>query len=201
MAVTAVSPDNADLRLGAVWVLDVEVVDADCVPTAVAPVVTVTRPDDSTATPAAVLVGGGVWRATYTTAAPGRHTARVVAAGYGATTFVAYVREVTAGADMPTVDSFKVYAKIDPDDTTLDDEIATALAAETAAQRRVCRVPAEYPDDLREALHRRVARNLAMRGIPLAVLRGDSESGDTVLPGNDPEVRRLEKPYPWLVMG
>jgi hypothetical protein len=46
-----------------------------------------------------------------------------------------------------------------------------------------------------------VARNLAMRGLPVAVLRGDGEAGDTILPGRDPEVRRFEAPYRRLKMG
>lgn len=79
--------------------------------------------------------------------------------------------------------------------------VGDALAAETAAQSRVCRIPDPYPADLAEALCRRVARNLAMRGTPLAVPVGDSEGGPAVLPGRDPEVRRLEAPWRRLVVG
>ncbi|GAB3817460.1 hypothetical protein [Kribbella italica] len=85
-----------------------------------------------------------------------------------------------------------------------DEAIESALAAETAAQAVVCRIPAapeDYPDDLAEALCRRVARNLALRKIPLAVLLGDAESGSTILPGRDPEVRRYEAPHRRLVVG
>lgn len=84
------------------------------------------------------------------------------------------------------------------------DEIGAALAAEKAAQAKRCRVPAddaEWPADLVEALCRRVARNLAMRNLPIAVLQGDAEVGNTILPGRDPEVRRLEAPFRKLVMG
>lgn len=82
-----------------------------------------------------------------------------------------------------------------------DDTITSALAAESAAQSRVCRIPVTYPEDLGEALKRRVARNLALRGLPIAVLRGDAESGNTILPGRDPEVRRLEAPFRKLMLG
>lgn len=201
MPVIALSPVSADLKVGAQWVISVQVTDADSEAADVTPVVTVTLPGGTTATPTPEQITTGLYRAVYDVAAAGRFTARAVAAGYGVATFEAVAAAVVATADMPSVDSFKVYAKLDPDDDTIDDEIGDALAAESLAQRRVCRIPAEYPADLREALHRRIARNLAMRGIPLAVLRGDAESGDTVLPGNDPEIRRLEKPHRKLVMG
>ncbi|GIF71905.1 hypothetical protein [Asanoa siamensis] len=83
-----------------------------------------------------------------------------------------------------------------------EEEIQGALDAELAAQAKVCRVPVDMPADLAEAVKRRVARNLALRPLPLAVLQGDAQGGsDTVLPGRDPEVRRLEAPHRKLVIG
>ncbi|MEV6287403.1 hypothetical protein [Kribbella sp. NPDC051770] len=87
-----------------------------------------------------------------------------------------------------------------------DEDLSVAMAAEKIAQKRRCRVPADdadWPEDLTEALCRRVARNLAMRGIPLAVLQGDAELGlpGLRLPGQDPEVRRLEGPWRRMVLG
>lgn len=85
-----------------------------------------------------------------------------------------------------------------------DEQIADALAAEQAAQAARCRVPADadpWPADLAQALKRRVARNLALRGLPIAVLQGDAESGSTVLPGSDPEVRRFEAPHRRITVG
>lgn len=102
---------------------------------------------------------------------------------------------VAAGSGVPDLDDVKTYLKIDLDDTSQDVEITGALAAEIQAQRDVCRIPEVFSPALREGLFRRVARNLALRGIPLAVLRGDGEAGDTVLPGRDPEVKRFEAPY------
>jgi len=82
-----------------------------------------------------------------------------------------------------------------------DEQINAALAAETNVQDAVCRITV-YTDALREALCRRVMRNLAMRSLPLAVLQGDIESGSsTYVPTKDPEVRRLEGPYRRLVVG
>jgi hypothetical protein len=84
------------------------------------------------------------------------------------------------------------------------EELGLALAAEKAAQAARCRVPADdaaWPADLVEALCRRVARNLALRGIPLAVLQGDAEVGSLIPPGRDPEVRRLEGPHRRITVG
>ncbi len=108
---------------------------------------------------------------------------------------------VAAGSGVPDLDQVKEYLKIPAEDTDRDDEIQDALDAEVQAQRDVCRIPEAYSASLRQALYRRVARNLAMRGMPVAVLRGDGESGDTILPGRDPEVRRFEAPHRRRKMG
>lgn len=82
-----------------------------------------------------------------------------------------------------------------------DDELQEALDAESADQAARVTYPVDADGDpvaapnLDEALKRRVARNLAMRRLPLAVLQGDADAGSTTLPGSDPEVRRLEAPY------
>jgi hypothetical protein len=80
-----------------------------------------------------------------------------------------------------------------------DEAIESALAAERADQAKRCKVVGDDANaDLREALLRRVARNLAMRGLPLGVM-GD-EAG-TRLGSKDPEVRRLEAGHAKLVFG
>ena len=56
-----------------------------------------------------------------------------------------------------------------------------------------------WPDDLAEALFRRVHRNLAMRNLPLAI-QSDGDGGIRI-GGNDPEIRRLEAPYRRAVLG
>lgn len=102
----------------------------------------------------------------------------------------------------PDLAAVKAYLRIT--DNSRDAEIADALTAEIAAQKDVVRAaafgtdpvppadPVPYPDTLAQALKRRVARNLALRGIPLAVLQGSADAGPLALPGSDPEVRRLE---------
>lgn len=109
----------------------------------------------------------------------------------------------------PDLAAVRLYLRIPVGDVDLvrDAEISSALATEIANQRRAVRraafgtdpvAPADplpYPVDLAEAVCRRVARNLALRGLPLAVLQSDAEGGALVTPGKDPEIRRLEGPY------
>lgn len=199
MTVTAVTSTSITAAVGAVWDLSVSVTDADGVAVATAPTVTVTRPDGTTTTPTVEVVTAG-FRALYTFAGVGRHTA-LVTSTYGAVAFMAYAAAVTTAGDMPDLDAAKTYLGIDLLDTSRDTEVQDALDAEAAAQRAACRIPAEYGADLRAALLRRVARHLAMQMLPLAVLRGDGDAGDTILPGRDPEVRRFEGPYRRRVMG
>src|SRR5690606_41722487 len=92
---------------------------------------------------------------------------------------------------MPTVADVVDYLGGDAEQWT-EEELAHALAADAAAQRRWCNVGAEYPDDLRQALLRRLARILAMRALPLIALQGDAEVGPVRLPRQDAEVGRLE---------
>lgn len=79
-------------------------------------------------------------------------------------------------------------------------DVRSALAAELAAQARVCMMPLlptdPWPADLSEALCRRVARNLALRKLPL----GHKELiGDGVAVAArvelDAEIERLEGPF------
>lgn len=98
-----------------------------------------------------------------------------------------------------------------------DAEITAAFNAERAAQARVCRIPShvdstdplnpvtvlDWPDDLREALNRRVAHNLALRNLPLGVQASISQAAVATnrVGGTDAEVARLESPYRKLVCG
>jgi hypothetical protein len=101
-----------------------------------------------------------------------------------------------------TPDADDVAAYLGPAAPSWDeDTIGAVLAAETAAQARSCRIPGPMPGDLREALLRRCAANLARRQLgPLPGPQGDSET-PTIVPARDPEVRRLEGPWRTLVFG
>ena len=91
-----------------------------------------------------------------------------------------------------------------------DAQIQSALDSETVAQAKACRIPADadpaspqpYPEDLAEALCRRVAHNLALRGLPLGIQANiaDGAVSTNRVGGTDAEVRRLEAPYKRLVI-
>lgn len=199
MGVTPLGSASRTLELGDVWTLCVLIQDDDGIYASVAPTVTVTTPSGSSSTPVATQQTDNSWRALYTVAAVGRHVARIVGTGYGAADLTAFVTALVAAAGMPTIADLKTYMGTN---SFSDAELQDALDAESAAQRRTCRVPADYPADLAQALKRRCARNLNMRKVPLAVLRGDSGGGDaTVLPGRDPEIRRLEAGWRKVVVG
>lgn len=196
----ALSAAGVLLPVGGRWLFEVELRDLDGYLTdddALA--VTVTLPDASTTAPTVEHVSTGWYRATYTTAAAGRHVASVVG-GDDVAEFAAYVTAAATAAGMPTTDDVATYLGASAASWATA-ELQDALDAESAAQRQVCRIRAQYPADLRQALLRRVARNLAMRSAPLAVLEGDAEIGASRLPGRDPEVRRLEAPHRRLVVG
>ncbi len=190
--IRVVSGDAVLVPVGGRWRIAVE---ADDDVTA-----TVTKPDGTTA--AATSTPGDPWIVEYVAADPGRHLAGLSTPND--TVLVAcWAQGPTTAAGMPVVaDAVKYLGGAEAVSWT-DEDIGDALNAEAAAQRTVCRVSAIYPDDLREALMRRVARNLALRRLPLAVLTGDAEAGvgSSYVPGRDPEVRRLEGPYRKLVFG
>ncbi len=100
---------------------------------------------------------------------------------------------------IPDLANVKAYLSQNGLTSYSDATAAEALAAETAAQAAVCRIGDPMVDDLAEALRRRVARNLAMRALPLGVMA--DEAGGTRLASNDPEVRRLEKPHRKVFVG
>lgn len=109
----------------------------------------------------------------------------------------------------PDLDDVKAYlASIDASSWP-DDQVQDALDAELANQIRVCKLPVDpappaaplpWPDDLADALCRRVARNLALRQLPLGVQAGGAENIVRV-GGLDAEVRRLEGPHRKVLLG
>lgn len=202
MPVTAVTATAGRLDVGDTWRLVVEVRDdetGELVAATVAAVVTL--PNDTTA-PVTMEADDttGVYVGEHVLADAGRHFAVVSSTGavVSIATFAVTADEPSALPDLLDV---KAYLQESAAQWT-DPELQEVLDAETAAQARVCKVGAVYPADLRSALLRRVQRALAMRPLALAVLQGDAEAGTTtVLPGRDPEVRRLEAPHRKLVLG
>lgn len=186
--IRARSSTSAELPVSGLWVIAVSGGE-----TGDEPVVTVTLPGGGTAAPEVTADGYGCYRAEYVVASPGRHIARVVTASHGAVDFTAFVTGAVAAAAMPTITDVGNYLE---EHSWSDDQLQDALDAEAAAQRRVCDVPAAYPPDMRQALLRRCWRNLKMRGQPLLTVPGGGENAaDAIAPQNDPEVRRLERPF------
>lgn len=201
MTVMALNSTNVSKPLGDVWELCFLVLDLDGnASSSGTPAVTITLPGGTTSTPTVDEVATGVYRVAYEVGTAGRYIAKVSVPDYGVITYVAFVAATTAGTAMPDLDDVKDYLE---ENSFTDEELQSILDAEAAAQRIDCDVPAEYSSDLREALLRRVARNAAMRRLPLALARGDADGGssDIILGGRDPEVRRLERHYPRLPVG
>lgn len=164
---------------------------------------TVTLPAGSnpaTATATVTRESTGIYTVTYTLAAAGQHylTVTVASTTFGNDVLVFEVLAVTGAGTVPDLAAVKTYLG---DHSHTDAEISDALAAETQAQRDMCRRPVPYPTPMAQALMRRVARNLALRRMPLAMTQGDADFGPLAIPGRDPEVRRLEAPYRRLVVG
>lgn len=203
MGLLAIKGADARLPIGGEWLIEVASYDdAGYLETTTAPVLTVTLPAGTTTTPTMALGADGklTWQARYVVGTAGRYVARVATAT-DAEGFTAWVAGTVAGTAMPTTAECIAYLEADGE-TYAEEDVDDAREAEAANQRNVCRMPAAYPPDLRMALFRRVARNLAMRPLTLGTPRGDAESGTAAfLPAQDPEVRRYERPYRKVVTG
>jgi hypothetical protein len=162
------------------------------------PTVTITPPSGAVAHPTASIVDGGEFRFTYSPTLPGRYVVTAATASFGLGAYGAWADATLTAAGMPVIADVELYI----DDLSYDpDTITDALDAEAAAQRARLRPSALYTLDVRQALLRRVQRNLAMRRLPLATPQGDAESGAAFIPRTDPEIRRLEAPYRKMFVG
>lgn len=194
MTVQATTSTSVTLPIGDVWTIGVRVLDADGVLVDAVPVITVTDPAGADTTPTVETVETGVYRAEVTVALAGRYVAAAFATGYGAHGFSAFVAGLTEATEMPDLADVQDYLA-DSAGSWTNAQLQAALDSEAQAQRDRCKIPAAYNHALRNALLRRVQVNLTMQGLPLAFPQGDAGIGPTVLPANDPVVRRLEGPW------
>ena len=105
---------------------------------------------------------------------------------------------------VPTVGEVRSWLQLAPTSLT-DDQLQVVIDGELAGQAASCRVPpdpADYPDQLREALYRRVGRVTSGRQVPMG-LSSDigSEYGASRVPSYDPEIERIEGPFRVVVFG
>lgn len=158
-------------------------------------VLTITRPDGTTATPTLDEPDTGILVVDYVPDMPGRHIAVCVTTGTGAGVAVDVVDVVATDLAIVSADDARAYLISTGPTSFTDSEITGALDAERAAQADVCRVD-DWTPALREALLRRVARNLAARAVPVATWSAfDGGASGTRVPTRDPEIARLEAPF------
>jgi hypothetical protein len=158
---------------------------------------TMRLPDGTTEALVATNPEVGDWRHDYYPTVFGRFVATFVATGAVSDAVEDTFDVAPAAAAMVTLTQLRTYLG-DGAAQWDDDELTTTLAAEQSSQARACRID-PYSLDLLEALKRRVARNLAMRKVPLGV--SVSEVDATRIGGRDPEVRRLEGNYRRVSVG
>lgn len=205
MAVRLLSSAVVDRAVGGVWEIRVSADEL--------PVLAITKPDGTTLTPAVTFSyeAAGVapdfipyYVASLTVAAAGRYVGFVSTATDGNAIVQCFATAVTTNANLPdAADLSDWLGGVDAHSWETAD-LTAALAAESAAQRRVCVIPAAYPDDLRQALLRRAARSLDMRRQLSEQPRtegGDFDLPPVAPPGRDAEIRRYEAPFRRVVIG
>lgn len=205
MAVRLLSSAVVDRAVGSTW--DIRV-SADELP-----VLTVLLPDGMALTPAVVFEYDSIgfapdyvaqYVASVPITVPGRHVGSITTATDGSALAQCYAAAVTLTADMPDADELSDWLGGVDAHSWEDADLTGALNAESAAQRRVCTIPAAYPADLREALLRRAARCLDMRRQLTEQPRtegGDFDLPPVAPPGRDAEIRRYEGPFRKVVIG
>jgi hypothetical protein len=99
------------------------------------------------------------------------------------------------GAGIPTLEEIRSWVGVSAT-VVSDEQLQQVTDAELDLQAARCLLPTDYPASLAQALYRRIARELAARGVPLGLLSADGEYGGVArMPGLDVEVNRLEAPY------
>lgn len=191
MGAQALAGNTARLDVGDVWPCYLLITsDTSGLPVTGTVTAAVTDPDGAEVAVTVTTPARGIYLAAPTLDVAGRWTLVADVEGVGVVTFAATAAAVTS---VPTLAQVLDYLG---ETSFADAEVADALAAEAAAQVSACRVPADYPADLAQALKRRVARNLAARSVPVATFTS-FEGGQTSarVPALDVEVARFERPW------
>lgn len=103
---------------------------------------------------------------------------------------------VPRAVTLPELDVLRAWVGVSTtvvDDATLTRVYATEASTQLATVRLLDEETA-LPDELAQALFRRVSRHLAARNLPLGLTDTSSEFGPTRIPGYDAEIVRLEAP-------
>ena len=101
----------------------------------------------------------------------------------------------------PTLAEIRAWIQV-PVSALSDAQLQHVVDAEARLQASECAVPAfssDYPDELTQALYRRVAHHAALRGLPLGII-SDVEAAPMQASAWDSEVRRLEGPWRQMVV-
>lgn len=111
------------------------------------------------------------------------------------------VRVVTYVLTVPTVDEVRAWVQVSLASMP-DTQLQTVIDAELAVQASTLDLtptepapepePSPYPPEIRQALYRRVARQVAARGLPLGLTDVVGEYGPARIPTYDAEIARLE---------
>jgi hypothetical protein len=185
------------------WLLVLDLDGLAAAPDAMAVAVTLPSGGSGTATATATATATGLYRMDYDVAEAGDHllvaTATDAVNGDDVVPLRIAATATAIGVAGVRPDVAAVMAYLGDGTSATLDEVTDAYLAEVAAQANRCRIPLDYPVDLGQALKRRVARNLAARAVPVASLTS-FEGGSTSVrvPVKDPEIRRLEAPWPRL---
>lgn len=200
MTVTMDAGAQIDLAVGQLWTIRVRASSL--------PVMVVILPDGTTESSILFAADGwlGDYVASFAPQDPGRYLAAITTLTDGVVTgsvvAQAFVAPITMNSQFPGAADLDKYLGEGQHGWTTE-ELEEAMAIESAAQRRVCRIPAAYPADLRGALVRRGARYLDMKR---QMTSESSDGTDFEVPGRPPlgrdqEIRRLEAPWRKVVIG
>jgi hypothetical protein len=194
-AVNPYTEQSQTLDVGDEWVISVAILDDDGDPTDATVGIIVTTPSGLISSPTVTEDETGLYTSTFTTAEEGRHLAVATSSGdvVGVCAFTAWTSSPTDADAMPTISEVSLYLG---ENSWSNDELTDALAAEAPLSGHAARCRPFTRPTWREALKRRVARNLAARAVPVATFTSFEGGGtSTRVPMLDAEIARLEAPY------